>query len=499
MLELIDLDKQISRDEYDRVFPELERRLGAAQRAARQSGIPVMVVFEGWDSAGKGHLINRMTQVLDPRGFKVHATSAPNEEERRRPWMWRFWRAEPAAGTVAIFDRSWYGRVLVERVEKLTPKRCWQQAYDDILQFERQLVNSGVVIVKFWLQISQREQGNRFRRIAKDPAIAWKTGAAEWRQHRRHTSWTRAVEEMLERTSSAEAPWTVVEATHLRFARTKVFQVLAEAIQRAVQARLAATEPRQPMAQPVDSALERPTLLSRIDLSQSVDRDQYDRELEELQERLFRLEHELYVAQVPAVVVYEGCDAAGKGGNIKRLTLGLDPRGYEVVPIAAPTDEEKARHYLWRFWNHVPKTGHITIFDRSWYGRVLVERVEGFCTQAEWQKAFSEINEFEHQLANFGTVMVKFWLHIDQEEQMRRFQARQQDPARQWKITEEDFRNRQKWPQYERAITEMLQRTSTRYAPWTILEANCKLFARLKALRTVADALEQALRDRIGR
>jgi polyphosphate kinase 2 (PPK2 family) len=499
MLDLVDLDKQISREEYDRVFPELEERLGAAQRAARAAGVPVMVVFEGWDAAGKGHLINRLTQVLDPRGFKVQSTCAPNEDERRRPWMWRFWLNEPAQGTMAIFDRSWYGRVLVERVEKLTAKRVWQQAYDDILQFERQLVDSGVLIVKFWLQISKCEQGKRFRRIAKDRVTAWKVGAAEWRQHRRHGAWEKAAEEMLQRTSSGFAPWTVVEATHLRFARTKVFQTLVDAIERAVEARQSPAPPSRPMPPATDSAVLRPTLLSNIDLTQSTDRDTYEREIAELQERLFRLEHELYVAQVPAVVVYEGCDAAGKGGSIKRLTRGLDPRGYEVVPICAPTDEEKSRHYLWRFWRHIPKTGHITIFDRSWYGRVLVERVEGFCTSTEWQRAYSEINEFEQQLAEFGTVIVKFWLHIDQDEQLRRFQSRQQDPTRQWKITDEDWRNREKWPQYERAITEMLERTSTRYAPWTLLEANCKLFARLKALRTVADALEHALQGRNGR
>lgn len=499
MLDLMDLDKQIARDEYQRLFPELQTRLAAAQRAAHAAGVPVMVVLEGWDAAGKGHLINRLTQVLDPRGFKVHAICAPNEEERRRPWMWRFWCDEPAAGTLAIFDRSWYGRVLVERVERLTPKRQWQQAYEDILQFERQLVDDGVVIVKFWLQISQREQGRRFRRIARDPVTAWKVGKAEWRQYHRHERWSQAVEEMLERTSSAQAPWTVVEATHLRFARTKVFQTLAESIERAVASRPATVTPPQPMPRPVDSPTERPTLLSRIDLSQSAERQAYEEELGQLQERLFRLEHELYVAQVPAIIVYEGCDAAGKGGSIKRLTRGLDPRGYEVVPIAAPTTEEKSRHYLWRFWNHLPKAGHITIFDRSWYGRLLVERVEGFCTPCQWQRAFSEINEFERQLADFGTVVVKFWLHIDQEEQLRRFQARQQDPTRTWKITDEDWRNREKWPQYERAITEMLERTSTRYAPWTILEANCKLFARLKALRTVAAALEDALHQRRGR
>jgi polyphosphate kinase 2 (PPK2 family) len=247
------------------------------------------------------------------------------------------------------------------------------------------------------------------------------------------------------------------------------------------------------MPAPKPSPTKQKTILDRLDLTLSLDRDAYDEQLDALQDRLFQLEHELYVARIPAVIVYEGVDAGGKGGNIKRLTRGLDPRGYEVIPIAAPTKEELAHHYLRRFWECVPKAGHITIFDRSWYGRVLVERVEGFCTQTEWRKAYREINEFERQLADFGTVIVKFWLHISRKEQLQRFRAREQTPHKQWKITDEDWRNRKKWRQYEVAILDMLKRTSTTYAPWTILEANCKLYARVKALRTVADALETAL------
>ena len=236
------------------------------------------------------------------------------------------------------------------------------------------------------------------------------------------------------------------------------------------------------------------TILDRLDLSLSLDRDTYEEQLDDLQARLFRLEHELFVARVPALIVYEGSDAGGKGGNIRRLTRGLDPRGYEVVPVGAPTAEEKAHQYLRRFWRGLPKAGHITIFDRSWYGRVLVERVEGLCREIEWNRAYREINEFERQLAEFGTVIVKFWLHIDRDEQFRRFKARQQNPHKQWKITDEDWRNREKSQQYEVAVVDMLRRTSTTYAPWTILEANCKLYARIKALRTVADALEDALK-----
>jgi polyphosphate kinase 2 (PPK2 family) len=299
---------------------------------------------------------------------------------------------------------------------------------------------------------------------------------------------------MLEQTSTAASPWTVVEAVEGRFARVKVFDTVISAIEGEIERR--AQSPRiepQPMAEPPDSPTREQTILDQVDLSLSLEREEYDEELDELQERLFQLEHRMFLARVPAVILYEGWDAAGKGGNIRRLTRGLDPRGYEVVPVAAPTSEEKARHYLWRFWRDVPKAGHITIFDRSWYGRVLVERVEGFCSEDAWRRAFREINEFERQLADFGTVMVKFWLQIDREEQLRRFEARKEDTYKQWKITDEDWRNRDKWKQYKLAVVDMLHRTSTSYAPWTILEANCKLHARIKALRTVAEALEQAV------
>ena len=498
MLELVDLDKRIEKTTYREVFPGLESQLGVCQRAAREFGVPVVIVFEGWDAAGKGTIINRLTQALDPRGFKVHPISAPDEDERLHPWMTRFWKALPAAGNFAIFDRSWYGRVLFERMEGLAKKRQWKQAYEDIEEFERQLADSGAVIVKFWLHIAKKEQKKRFRRLEKDPATSWKVGKVEWKHHRKYDEWLDTVEAMLLRTSTAYAPWTVVEATQARFARVKVFETVAQAVTQAVKTEVERRSSKdaiklEPMPVPVPPATREQTILDRLDLSQTLTREEYDEQLDELQDRLFRLEHELYVARIPAAIVYEGCDAAGKGGNIKRLTRGLDPRGYEVVPIAAPTTEEKAHHYLWRFWKEVPKAGHITIFDRSWYGRLLVERVEGFCHEQQWKRAFREINEFERQLADFGTILVKFWLQIDPDEQMRRFKARQANEEKQWKITDEDWRNREKAKQYEVAVVDTLQRTSTVHAPWTILEANCKLHARIKALRTVADAIEGAL------
>jgi polyphosphate kinase 2 (PPK2 family) len=495
MLELIDLDKGISKADYQQIFPQLERQLGQCQRAARQAGVPVVIVFDGWKAAGKGTVINRFTQAIDPRGFKVHPIRPPNETERLHPWLWRFWNLLPAAGEMAIFDHSWYNRVLSERVEGTTPHRQWRAAYDDVLQFERELTDAGTVIVKFWLHISKREQKRRFRGLKHDPATAWKVGKDERRQHRKFAEWQEAAEEAIQRTSTAHAPWTIVEATQERYCRVKVFQTVLDAVQSELDRRAAAPAPvRAPATADGAAALRRPTILDRVDLRLALGRQSYDEQLQELQQRLFRLEHEMYVARVPAVIAYEGWDAAGKGGNIKRLTMGLDPRGYEVVPIAAPSTEEKAHHYLWRFWRHVPKGGHITIFDRTWYGRVLVERVEGFCSESEWKRAYQEINEFERLLADSGTVVVKFWLQIDRDEQLRRFQERQQSQYKQWKITEEDWRNREKWDRYEPAVVEMLERTSTTYAPWTILESNCKLYARIKALRTVAEAVEAGLK-----
>ena len=494
MLEFVDLSQKMSKEKYQEIFPDLETRMGACQRAARDRGVPVVIVFEGWDAAGKGSIINRLTQVLDPRGFKVHSIVAPTETEQLHPWMWRFWQTLPAAGDFAIFDRSWYGRVLIERMDDLTPPDQWQQAYQEIQEFERQLAEAGTVLVKFWLHIDRQEQKSRFKRLEKNAATAWKVGKEEWKQHEQYDQWLEAIEEMLQRTSAAHAPWTVVEATQGRFRRVKVFETILQAVEQEVDRRASAPAVApQPMPEPPDSAAQEQTILDQVDLSLSLSREEYEDKLDSLQKRLFQLEHELYLARVPAVVIYEGSDAGGKGGNIRRLTRGLDPRGYEVVPVGSPTAEEKARHFLWRFWRDVPKAGHITIFDRSWYGRVLVERVEGFSSEDQWKRAYQEINEFERQLAEFGTAIVKFWLHIDRQEQLRRFKAREQNPYKTWKITDEDWRNRDKWKQYRVAVVEMLHHTSTTYAPWTILEANCKLYARIKALRTVAEALENAL------
>jgi AMP-polyphosphate phosphotransferase len=482
-LKRIDLSKSLDKPEYKARMKPLELRLGELQRRAREAQVPVIVVFEGWDAAGKGTMINKLLLALDPRGFNVYPTSPPTEEERFRPFLWRFWTRTPARGRIAIFDRSWYGRVLIERVDKQIPKEAWHRAYHEINWFERQLSDDGAVLIKFFLHISKATQKRRFRKLLGNPATEWKVTDEDWRHHRQYGKYEKAIEEMLVRTSTAAAPWTVVEAEDERFAAVKIFETVAAAMEKKRRTKRAGRtrSPRHRSA------------LDEVDLSLDLGPREYEAAADRCQERLWELEHEVYRHRVPVVIVYEGWDAAGKGGNIKRLVRGLDPRGYEVVPITAPNDVEKSHHYLWRFWSRFPKAGHIAVFDRSWYGRVMVERVEGFCRPDEWQRAYREINEMEAEWAGFGAVLVKFWLHISADEQLRRFNERQHTDYKRWKITEEDWRNRKKWDRYKRAVDEMIARTSEAAAPWTIIEAESKRYARIKAMKTVIRAIEQRL------
>lgn len=494
MLDQINLDRSISKDDYKPLREDLEVRLGELQRRAHVLGVPMLVVFQGWGAAGKGTQINELILPLDPRGFKVHTTKAPSEEEALRPFLWRFWRRTPERGRWSILDRSWYTRVLVDRFNgELQPSDAGL-AFRDIRSFERQLADDGAVIVKIFLHITRKEQRRRQKKLLENPATSWRVSDYDREQNERYDEYAELVDDAITETDTDHAPWTVVEATDRRFAALKVGETVATALERGIaqaEARLA-DPPR------VHGDLERShdlgtSILDKVDLGLSVQDEDYHARLDPLQERMHELGHRIYRHRIPVVIVYQGWDAAGKGGNIRRLVRTLDPRGYEVVPVSAPNDLEKAHHYLWRFWNRVPKAGHIAIFDRSWYGRVLVERVEGFCSEAEWRRAYREINQMEQHLVHFGTVLLKFWLHIDRDEQLRRFEARQDNPHKRWKMGDEDWRNRQKWDQYLVAVEEMLARTSTGHAPWTVVPSNNKRYARVHVLETVCEAIERRL------
>ena len=329
--------------------------------------------------------------------------------------------------------------------------------------------------------------------MAADPATSWKVEKKDWKMNKKYDDYITVYEKMIQETDTEYAPWTIVEAQHKKFAKLKIFTKVADAMQSGLDA--LAQKPLK--EEPADACLPAGDLassvLDKIDLAKIMDPQDYKSELKRCQKRIREIEHEIYVRRIPIIIAYEGWDAAGKGGNIKRMVENLDPSGYSVIPICAPNDIEKSHHYLWRFWNKMPKAGHIAIFDRTWYGRVLVERIEGFCTCTQWRRAYREINEMEKQLTNFGTILIKFWLQIDKNEQLRRFEERENTPAKNYKITEEDWRNRDKWDAYETAVNEMLFRTNTTYAPWVVVESEDKHYARIKALKTVIERAEKRL------
>lgn len=493
MLDTVDLGRQLDRATYERVFRPLRDQLAALHRSVYEAGIPVVLLFEGWDAAGKGDSIEKVVGRIDPRGYVVHLTREPTEEERLRPFLWRFWTRLPEKGSIAIFDRSWYRRVTVERVEGEVTPRVWRTAYEEINQFERMLVDDGALLVKFFLHISKEEQRRRFEEMERSRYERWRVTKRDWKAHRKYEAYAEAAQAMLERTSTAWAPWTVVPATDKRYRRVRIFETLNEAFEKALErARERAAAPKRP-PRVARKKLDH-TVLDDVDVAKRLSPSRYEKALPQWQERIRELEFACYEARVPVVVAYEGWDAAGKGGNIKRLVGPLDPRGYTVIPVAAPKGDEATHHYLWRFWKRLPKAGHFAVFDRTWYGRVLVERVEGFCSEAEWRRAYHEIIEFERSLVNSGAVLVKFWMHISKATQLARFKERQRDPSRRYKITEEDWRNREKWDAYRLAVHDMISQTSTATAPWTIVEADDKLWARIRCLRTVVEAIQRRLK-----
>lgn len=501
MLEKIDLSKSMKSQKAKEIYEEQSKKLSALQRECKEAKIPVMIIFEGLGAAGKGTQINKLIQALDPRGFHVFSIGKETEEEKLHPFLWRFWVKTPEKGRIAIFDRSWYRRVLSDRFDKLVEEKEMQNAFSDIQFFEKQLTEDGMVIIKLFLYISKKEQKKRFQSLLDSKETAWRVTKDDLKRNEEYEKYLEMNEEMLKNTDTENAPWTIIESTDKDYAYAKIITSVVNRLEEALQnhkniAQLQEKIKENMADMPKDRTEEnyfKAGALSKIDLTKSLEQQDYKEELERLQKRLRLLHNDIYRMRIPVVLAFEGWDAAGKGGVIKRLTSSLDPRGYAVYPTASPNDIEKMHHYLWRFWNNVPKAGHISIFDRTWYGRVMVERIEGFCSEIEWKRAYQEINEMEEHLANSGAAILKFWMHIDKEEQKRRFQERMDNPEKQWKITEEDWRNREKWDLYEEAVDEMLIRTSTSYAPWVIVEGNSKYYARIKVLKTVVKTLEEAI------
>lgn len=495
MLNTLDLDRSLDKETYQAELDVLMRRLRSLQTDCRQAHLPVVIVLEGWAAAGKGEIVQKTIRHMDPRGFVVHPILPPTAEEARYPQMWRFWRSLPDYGTIAVFYHSWYVHLLEDRLFKRIDPRDVPQLVRHINSFERQLVDDGAAIAKFFIHLSRQELKGRLKAYAKDPLQSWRVRPEDWAQAKAYKTYRDIAEDTVIQTSTGPAPWMLIEGDCKRWARVQVLSQIVATLTAALDRRHSQVAP--PVMAP-QKALHpgEPDLLAEVDLDRALPREAYKQRLGEQQIRLRELQRSLFKHKIPVLAIFEGWDAAGKGGAIKRLTDVLDPRSYVVHPFAAPTDEEKAHHYLWRFWRRLPAAGSIGIFDRSWYGRVLVERIEGFATEVEWRRAYQEINEFEGQLVASGMVLLKFWLHISPEEQLRRFEERETNPFKHHKLTEEDWRNREQWPLYDVAVNQAIQRTHTPAAPWTIIAANDKLYARVKTIEATTRAIEDALNRR---
>ncbi len=519
MLENIDLSLTVKNEEYKESIKNLEIKLGELQRKAWELKIPIIFIFEGWHASGMGEDINRFILPLDPRGYDFHTMTLPCYENILKPFLLNFWAHIPIRGKIAIFDRSWYSRAVVKHFRKEKSREKFEKCLDEINWFERQLSDDGYLILKYFLHISEKEQENRLKEIKKKgiPLILGEyekeNGKANGKVNGKekkgkengkeldfiyeYEEYLPVIEKVLEKTDFPYASWNIVEANDRNFATLKIITTAIQAIEKHIE-QITMTPGQQTIKYLNIDASNLPeiggSILDKTDLSKSLSIEAYAESKKFYQQKLESLQYELFRKGRSLVIIFEGWDAAGKGGAIHRLVEELNPRVYRVIPVGAPNDFEKAHQYLWRFCEGIPQEGHITIFDRSWYGRVLVEKVEKLCNEEEFRRAYREINEFENILSGTGAIILKFWLHLDKDTQLERFKSRQNDLKKTWKITDEDWRNRSKWDPYKAAADEMLQKTSTITAPWVIVESNDKLYSRIKVLKVISETLQRELK-----
>ncbi len=530
MFETAELGRTVPRKVFRKNAPALRQELLELQRELREiEHVRVLLVFAGVDGAGKGETVNVLNGWMDPRWLQTNAFDEPADIERERPEFWRYWLSLPPRGRIGMFLSSWYSPPVLDRAYGRIDDAELDRRIDRIVAFENALAEDGAAIIKFWMHLSRAGQEERLRALESDPVTRGRVTERDWDHWQRYDDFVAAAERVITRTNTAKAPWSIVEGADEHYRTLAIATTVRDELRRHIDkvqveqrlrqeledARHAArpakkgagkkadrdAQPGKPPGKdaPQDIRHARaetagvPTVLSQLHMSARLDKDAYREQLRLEQERLYVQHLETRRRGIACVLVFEGPDAAGKGGAVRRVAAGLDARNYQVHGFAAPTDEEAAQHYLWRFWRRLPRAGRVAMFDRSWYGRVLVERVEGFATEQEWRRAYAEIVDFESQLTEHGVVLVKYWIHITPQEQLVRFKAREQTPYKRWKLTDEDWRNRALWPEYELAVNDMVQYTSTASAPWSLVEGNDKRYARVTVLRTLNERLAEAL------
>ena len=492
MFESAEVGHRIPKDEYRVREAKLREDLLKAQYdLLGNPRFPVIIIIGGVDGAGKGETVNLLNEWMDPRHIVTCSFGEMSDEEAERPPMWRFWRALPPRGRIGILFGSWYTAPIVNRVIGKAKVAALTQSIEQICHFERMLAAEGALVLKFWFHLSKDAQKARLKALEKNAKTRWRVTDTDWQQFKAYDRFREVSELTVRETSTGEAPWSIVEGTDPNYRYLTVGTLLLEALTKRLADKNGKASSFRPA--PLEPVLDNHNVLNALDYKQALTRKEFEKQLEKYQGRLNLLTRDPRFGGKSLIAVFEGPDAAGKGSSIRRITGALDARHYQVIPVAAPTEEERAQPYMWRFWRHLPRKGRVTIFDRSWYGRVLVERVEKFCSEQDWMRAYSEINDFEEQLVRNGAILVKFWVAITKEEQLKRFRERQKIVFKQFKITEEDWRNRKKWGDYERAVCDMVERTSTAHAPWNVIPANDKLFARIAMLRMLCEQVEQSL------
>ena len=492
MFQTAELGHRVSAADFKTRTEVLREELLQEQRLlTQQRDFAVLALFAGVDGAGKGDTVNLLNAWMDPRWLRCHAYGPASDEEYERPTFWKYWRDLPPRGALGLFMSAWYSAPLLQRVYRKISLAEFDEQLDQIVNFERTLTDDGALIIKYWMHLSHKAQKKRLRTLSKDPLHGWRVNKRDWQHWKLYDRFIIAAERLIMRTSTGAARWHIIEGQDPAYRSLATGTLLRDAIRQRRTA-VAGNTVDTPAVEPAtDTQI---TLLDHLKLDKRLSKRRYNRRLLRYQGQLHRLQRKAVAAGLSTVLVFEGADAAGKGGAIRRLVSALDIRHVRVTPIAAPTEEERAQHYLWRFWRQLSRAGQITIFDRSWYGRVLVERVEQFATPQQWRRAYAEINAFESQLSEAGILVLKFWLHIGQDEQAARFEARQQSPHKRWKLTEEDWRNRDRNNDYRLATHEMFEQTGTHIAPWILVEANDKRYARIKVLRMVCKHLRLHLR-----
>ena len=496
MLKEFNYENEIEKPVYKEELNKLKSEMASLQLKIREKNLSVIVLFEGPSTSGKGHSISQTILSLDPRFFTTYSITKPNDVEIRMPDMWRYWKKIPCNGQICFMDRSWYQDLfsVCEKNEHLSGSINVKEKLNSIEYFERLLISGKTLIIKIYITISKKEQYRRLKSLSKDKNTAWRVKKQDWDKNDKYESNLKIMDYILENTNYEFSPWHIIDGTFKRNRNVAIYSAIINSVKNAFSSKF--IEVRNQAAKFfLDAKFNfiNTTKINEVDLNRSMDKAEYKSQLNKLQKELFELQNVLYYKKIPMVIVFEGWDAAGKGGVIKRVAGGLDARGYNVNPISAPTDIELNHHYLWRFWKKIPKNGHVAIYDRSWYGRVMVERIENITPECDWKRAYNEINFFEKELHENGCIIVKFWLQISKDVQLQRFKERENTPSKNWKITSEDWRNRAKWDEYNVAVDEMIEKTSTEFAPWNIVPSNDKLFARIYALKTLIKIIQEHL------